>query len=123
MSCEVSQRVRSHRLVWVLAALCVLHAFDLGFTQTQVERGNFHELNQLAACVVDSPTGLVTYKSVLFGAGVFILYRTRRHWQAECGAWFLLAVSSGLMVWWVVYLKYVDICLTDPVTVAPAFAF
>jgi hypothetical protein len=106
---------RSFRLVSLLAILCVLHAFDYAFTLAQIERGNFLEMNTVAAALLDAPAALAAFKASCFGTGVLILYRMRRHWQAECGAWFLLVVSIGLMAWWLAYLHCVEICLADPV--------
>lgn len=121
---HMTVRSRSTRLLILLSVLSVLHAFDLALTQAQLERDNFCEANGLAAVAAQHvPFGLAAYKTLLFGTGVAILYAVRRHWQAECGAWLLLVVSAGLMLWWRAYLGYVDICLADPAAVSPALAF
>jgi hypothetical protein len=109
-----SSRGRSFRTTLLLAAIAVLNTFDLAFTQTQMARGNFAEANVLAASAADQPAGMAVYKIALFGLGALILYRCRRHWQSEVGAWLLLACYAGLMVWWGVYLNAVEVCLSDP---------
>lgn len=105
---------RDFRTVVLLAALTVLNLFDLAFTQTQMERGNFAEANVVAAAVAGSVGGAVAYKTALFGAGAYILFCLRRRWQSEAGLWLLLACYSGLMFWWVAYLDAVERCLSDP---------
>jgi hypothetical protein len=107
----------------LLAALSVLAGFDLAFTQSQLERGNFAELNLLAAVVACGPAGMATYKAVLFGLGATILYRYRGRWESEVGLWVLLACHLGLMVWWLAYLGAVETCLNDPAVVAPVVPF
>ncbi len=114
---------RPFRMTALLAALCVLNAFDLAFTQAQLQRGNFAELNVLAAATVDVPAGVAGYKTVLFALGALILYRHRQHWQSEVGAWLLLACYAGLMVWWQVYLVTVESCVSDPASNAPIVFF
>ncbi len=123
MSHDAVVTARSERLLAVCAVLCVLHAFDLGFTQAQLARGNFAELNGLAAACADGPVGVCLYKCGMFGVGLGLLLIARRHWQAECGAWLLLAVSVGLMIWWQFYLALVEHCLNDPAVSGPLVAF
>ncbi len=105
---------RSFRTTLLLVAIAVLNSFDLAFTQTQVARGYFVEANVLAASAARQPGGMAVYKLGLFGLGAVILYRCRRHWESEAGAWLLLACYAGLMVWWVAYLEAVEVCLGDP---------
>lgn len=107
---------RSFRFTALLAAIFVFHAFDLALTHSQMQRGNFAEANRIAAAMMThGPVGTAAYKAVLLGVGVFILYRLRRHWIAELGAWSLALCGAGLMIWWHAYLDMVEICLDDPV--------
>lgn len=125
LSCPGGSQRRSFRTAFVLAIVCVLNMFDLAFTQTQLARGNFAELNVLAAqaAQLHGPAGVTAYKVVLFGLGALILFRCRRHWESEAGAWVLLGCYGALMIWWVVYLKTVELCISDPAVEAPAYAF
>jgi hypothetical protein len=114
---------RSFRTVALLCVLTVLNLFDLGFTHSQLPRGNFAEANFVAASTVDAPLAMSMYKLVLFGAGAAILYRYRRRWQSEAGLWLLVGCYSGLMVWWIAYLDAVEMCIYDVATVAPHVLF
>ncbi len=119
MCCSI-ETSRSHRVAILLGVLCVLHAFDLGFTRAQMVRPDFAEMNKLAQAsfgLTEGTGGATAYKSALFGAGVLILLKLRRHWQAEAGTWFLLIVSVGLMLWWDCYLDQVEMCLADPAVI------
>ncbi len=115
---------RSFRTALVLAVVCVLNMFDLAFTQTQMARGNFAELNVLAQHALEfGPLGAAVYKLALFGIGVVILFRLRRHWESEAGAWILLSCYAVLMIWWTVYLDTVELCICDPAVDAPLVPF
>jgi hypothetical protein len=105
----------SPRIITLLTILAALNLFDLAFTQSQLPRGNFAEANALALMLSKgSPLGMLTYKLIFFGAGAAILYRLRHHWQSEAALWLVTACYGGLMVWWVAYLRTVEICLGDP---------
>lgn len=108
-------RERSFRLTAVLAAVFTLNAFDYAFTESQRSRGDFLEANVLAAAAVaHSPGAAAAYKAVLFGLGMYILYRFRRHRAAETGAWVLLGCHVVLMGWWLCYLNAVERCPAGP---------
>lgn len=119
---ETAEQARADRLAIMLAILCVLHAFDLAFTQTQLSRPNFAESNSLARLATSlapengggSGYRVAAFKCALFGVGLLLLWAMRRRWQAECGAWFLLGVSAALMAWWICYLTELETCLCDP---------
>ncbi len=118
------QHDRPFRMVVLLAVVFVLNMFDLAFTQTQLIRGNFAEANVFATAAVDhGPAGIAAYKVLLFGAGAVILYRCRRHWQSEAGAWVLLTCYSALMVRWMIYLSIIEVCISDPVVGAPPLLY
>lgn len=119
-----ASRTRPFRTTLLLAAVSVLNAFDLGFTQAQLVRDDFAEANVLAApAVARGPAGALAYKTLLFGAGALILFRCRRHWQSEFGAWVLLVCYTGLMFWWVAYLDALEVCICDPAVDAPGLPF
>lgn len=119
----LAPRPRDFRIGVLLAVLGVFNLFDLAFTQSQVARGNFAEMNALAASLADGAAGLAAYKSVFFGLGAYLLYRYRRRWQSEAGLWGLVACYGGLMVWWLAYLKTVELCLNDPAVSPPPMAY
>lgn len=101
---------RDLRTAVLIAAVLVFNAFDWGFTQSQMARGDFIESNPVAARFVDAPGGLAAYKALLAGAGLTVLFILRRHGVSELGAWTLAMAYAGLMVWWQVYLSYVEWC-------------
>lgn len=103
---------RDLRTAVLIAAVLVFNAFDWGFTQSQLDRGDFIESNPIAARFVNAPGGLAAYKTLLAGAGLAVLFVLRRHGVSEVGAWTLAAAYAGLMVWWQVYLGYVEWCTT-----------
>lgn len=118
------ERARAFRLTIALAVVFVLNAFDLAFTESQRTRGNFKELNFAAVAAVEhGPLGMAAYKALLLGTGVYILFRCRRHWQAEAGAWVLATCHVGLMAWWLVYLDAVELCLHNPFVDAPPLPY
>lgn len=110
--------VRHDCSLLLLAALFVFNAFDLAFTQSQLPRGNFNELNRFAAGVIDCPVQTAAYKSVLFGAGAIVLARLRAHRLSQAGLYLLCACYAGLMVWWHQYINCVEVCLSDPTSLA-----
>jgi hypothetical protein len=110
--------VRHDCSLLLLAALFVFNAFDLAFTQSQIPRGNFNELNQLAAGVIDCPIQIAAYKTLLFGAGAIILARLRKHRLSQAGLYVLCTCYGGLMVWWHQYIRCVEVCLSDPTSLA-----
>lgn len=114
---------RSFRAVVLLAVLAVFNAFDLAFTHSQLARGNFAEANNIAAAMAMGATGMIAYKTVLFGLGASILYRFRRRWESEAGLWLLTVAYSGLMIWWLIYLPTAELCLGDPAASAPRVSY
>jgi hypothetical protein len=128
---QTAEQARANRLTVLLAILCVLHAFDLAFTQTQLARPNFAEVNPLARFASSGmpndagriPYRVAAFKCTSFAVGVLMLWAMRRRWQAECGAWFLLGVSTALMVWWTCYLKELEVCLRDLACVRELVAY
>lgn len=106
---------RSFRTLLLLAVLIVFNAFDLAFTHAQMMRGEFCELNLFAAAAASAHgvVGLLAYKVLLFGAGAVILYRCRRHWESEVGAWVLVGCYGALMVWWMAYVHCAELVLAD----------
>jgi len=107
----------------LVAMLFVFNAFDLALTQSQLARGNFREANVIAAAMVETPTQAAAYKTVLFGTGILVLMRFRKHRLSQAGLYGLTAFYAGMMVWWIEYLAAVEICLGDParVTTVPLF--
>ncbi len=105
---------RSRRVAALLVLLTVFSYFDLAFTQSQAQRLQFVEANMLAAMIADGPATRAVYKLATFGVGAAILFRCRRHWQAECATWGLALCFAGLMVWWVAYMDTVEVFLESP---------
>jgi hypothetical protein len=102
------------RLTALLTAIYVMSLFDLAFTNAQLDRGHFAEVNAVAATVMEAGHGPTTaYKMFLLTGGVLLLYACRKSWLAEAGAWGLLCVHVGLMAWWMEYVQALEICLTD----------
>ncbi len=109
------RRERAFRTLVLLAAVVVMNAFDLGFTHSQMARGNFREANIVARTAVEHGFVPATaFKVALLGGGVLILHGLRRHPAAELGAWALVLCHIGLMFTWVSYIEMIDICLTGP---------
>jgi len=95
---------RPRRVVLGVIAVCVLNAFDLGFTLIARHHEFFWEVNPLARGMLDSAAALVAFKATLvaFGAGVIVRYR--RHRLAEVGCWCVCALYALLTgVWWSFY--------------------
>ena len=117
-------RKRAFRLTLILAAVFTLNAFDYAFTESQRSRGNFWEANVLAAAAVaHSPGAAAAYKVILFGAGMYIFYRLRRHRVAETGAWVLLGCHVALTGWWLCYLHAVEHCPPCPFSDSPPMLY
>lgn len=105
--------LRAFRTTIFLAVLSLFNAFDVAFTRAQLARGSFDEANFLAAQAIALPGGPVAYKTGLFGIGAVILYRLRHRRVAEFATYGLTAVYAGLMVWWVEYVRCVDVCVSE----------
>jgi hypothetical protein len=109
------QRQRAIRITILLAAVTVLNAFDLGLTHTEMQRGGFVEANVVAAvAVAHGAWTAATYKLLMFGAGVSILFRFRHHQAAETAAWALLTCHVALMIYWGIYLQTMQVCIDNP---------
>src|ERR1051326_2600361 len=95
VSAEPRPELARTRRVWLLlAAVWVLHTFDLKFTMAEAATNHFEELNPIAAKLIGYPeVALVVYKLGLLGIGTGILLYLRRHSVAELGCWFLLSAS------------------------------
>lgn len=118
------RRRRPVRVAGLLAVVFVLSFFDLALTHSQLERGNFLEVNVVAAGAIQHGLGGMTaYKAALLGFGAWIIYHYRRQRVAEVGAWVLAVCHVALMFWWQHYLALVEICSCDPFTSAPNVLF
>ncbi len=110
---------RAFRVLLLLGVVVTLGLCDLVWTYFQSARGNFHELNTLAAAALGRGPGVMAaYKLMLLALGAGVLYRLREHWQAEAALWLLAAFHVGLVAWWLAYLEAVEVCLHDPAIVA-----
>ncbi|MEW6199726.1 MAG: DUF5658 family protein [Planctomycetota bacterium] len=110
---------RAFRVLLLLGVVVTLALCDLAWTYFQSLRGNFLELNTLAAAALGQGPGVMAaYKLLLLALGAGVLYRLRKHWQAEAALWFLAAFHVGLVAWWLAYLDAVETCLHDPAVVA-----
>ncbi|TWT44215.1 hypothetical protein RAS1_06250 [Phycisphaerae bacterium RAS1] len=124
MSAIVRPDHRPQRVLLILAVVWVFGCFDLAYTQSNLMRGNFIELNPLAALVAEHAAGgLATFKLTLLALGSGLLYRLRQKWSAEAGTWLLLGLHGGLMVWWSMYHDAVAICVNDPTVNASTFSY
>lgn len=110
---------RAFRVLLLLGVVVTLGVCDLVWTHFQFARGNFLELNTLAAAALGQGPGVMAaYKLLLLALGAGVLYRLREHWQAEAAVWLLAACHVGLVAWWLAYLDAVETCLHDPAVVA-----
>lgn len=110
---------RAFRVLLLLGVVVTLGLCDLTWTYFQSARGNFLELNTLAAAALGQGPGVMAaYKLLLLALGVGVLYRLRERWQAEAALWLLAACHVGLVAWWLAYLDAVETCLHDPAVVA-----
>lgn len=121
---DVTPASRSFRILALLGAVATINLCDLALTHAQLARGNFAELNTLAAAALGhGPEVMAAFKLLLLGLGVGLLYRLRRHWQTEAALWLLLICHVGLVGWWLAYLEAVEMCLHDPAVVATVVPF
>jgi hypothetical protein len=103
----------------LLGVVVTLGVCDLVWTHLQSARGNFLELNTLAAAALGQGPGVMAaYKLLLLALGAGVLFALREHWQAEAALWLLAACHVGLVAWWLAYLDAVETCLYDPAVVA-----
>lgn len=124
MSAIVRPDHRPQRVLLILCVVWVFSGFDLAYTQSNLMRGNFIELNPLAAMIVQNAVGgLTTYKFTMLTLGSAILYWLRTNWKAEAGTWVVLGVHGALMIWWACYHDAVAICVNDPTVNADAFSY
>ncbi len=99
---------RPRRVLLTLAAVWVISVFDLGFTVGQWGMIEFHELNPLAARLLDGPVhGIAAFKFGFLTSGTIILLALRRHSVAELACWFLLATKVYIAIRWFAYFDCV----------------
>ena len=94
---------RSRRILLALAAMWVVHAFDLGFTLLEAHSDHFRELNPLAAVILKDDTLVTAYKFSLLTLATLIILPLRRRMLAELAAWLMLALSVYVAVRWHCY--------------------
>lgn len=114
-------QARTIRLILLMVAVWALHTFDLHFTMTEASKGDFVELNPVAAIVLNtSYIGIVLYKYLLLGAASVILWHLREHAITERAGWLLLITAVMLFIRWQMYFELtpdVDLHYMQPLAV------
>jgi hypothetical protein len=102
---------RARRTVVLLAAVVLLSVIDLVFTINQMQTHGMAEGNPLVVHLARQTQSVVVislYKMVTVILSVGVLFRLRRHAQAELAAWCALIILSGLSVQWVRYTGFME---------------
>ncbi len=95
-------RRRSHRVMMLLGLVFLLSLGDLYNTMTIARSIGMIELNPIARHLLtsDSAAGLVLYKLGTVGIAVGLLLKIRGHLLGEVGTWVMVAVMTGLTIYW-----------------------
>jgi len=94
---------RARRVALLVVLLWIVSAFDLVFTLTAHQTGQFEELNPIAARLLDRPALLVAFKVGLVTFASCILLAFRRRLPAEVACWTLAAAYAALSGVWKLY--------------------
>ncbi|TVQ53366.1 MAG: hypothetical protein EA377_08135 [Phycisphaerales bacterium] len=94
---------RHRRVVLLLAGVVLLSAADLIITVTHLRSVGMIEANPIAAYLIrttGSPIVLGVYKFLTVAVCVAVLYRIRRYFLGELGAWLSVLILAGMSVIW-----------------------
>ena len=104
-------RPRVRRVLTLLIGITVLSVADLIITMTHLTAGGMAEANPLARWVIErtgSPVSLASFKLLTVLVCVALLYKVRRHFQAELAAWCALGILACMSVMWFSYSQHLD---------------
>ncbi len=104
-------RGRSMRVMVLLGGVVILSLGDLLLTLAHLRSTGMMEANPIAVYLIKSTQSawvLVAYKALTVGVCVALLYRLRRHVQAEIGAWCAVALLAFMSVNWYGYVRLLD---------------
>ena len=102
----LSSRRRPARMTRLLALIVVLSLADLLLTLGHMSTTGMFEANPLVArlaLLTESGLSIVNFKALTVLVGVSLLYRLRRHGQAEVAAWLVVLILIGLSIQWALY--------------------
>lgn len=102
---------RPRRVVILLVGIVILSVADLIITLTHLEALGMAEANPLARFIIEhthSPLSLVSFKLLTVLVCVGLLYKVRRHLQAEIAAWCALAILACMSAMWFSYSRNMD---------------
>jgi len=98
---------RCERVAGVLLAVLILSVLDLALTLGCMMQGGMFEANPIVVHLAQSTQspaiiGLFKVSTVLVGASM--LFRLRRHPQAELAAWLIAIILAAVAFQWIQYL-------------------
>ncbi len=102
---------RPRRVSWLLAGVLLLSLIDLLVTIAHLRSVGMVEANPIAAFLIRSTNSvwvLSAYKLVTVGICLSLLYRLRRHVEAEMAAWCAIAILTGVLCQWYAFSEEVD---------------
>lgn len=102
---------RSRRVLILLVGIIILSIADLIITLTHLEGLGMAEANPLARFIINgtgSPVSLVSYKLLTVLVCVALLFKVRKHLQAEIAAWCALGILSCMSAMWFTYSRNID---------------
>lgn len=102
---------RTRRVSWLLAGVLLLSLTDLLVTIVHLRSVGMVEANPIAAFLIRSTNSawvLSAYKLVTVGICLSLLYRLRRHVEAEMAAWCAIAILTGVLCQWYAFSEEID---------------
>jgi len=95
------------RATVLISLLLIMNLFDLYLTVLFVQYFELEELNPVARLLIKNGTYyLIIFKAVVvFFSLSVLLYCYNKSKIALASSWFLIAVFSALMIYWIVFLK------------------
>ncbi len=102
---------RTRRVSWLLAGVLLLSLTDLLVTIVHLRSVGMVEANPIAAFLIRSTNSvwvLSAYKLVTVGICLSLLYRLRRHFEAEMAAWCAIAILTGVLCQWYAFSEEID---------------
>lgn len=106
-----ANRLRSRRVVLLVAGIILLSLADLFITLAYLRANWMMEANPIAVFLIkntQSPWALAAFKGVTVGTCVMLLYKLRRHLAGEVAAWCAVGILTVLSLMWHNYARHFE---------------
>jgi len=106
---RLAGKARARRVLLLIGLVIMLSIGDLHVTIIYLQSIGMHEMNPLAALVIQQGNipGLIFFKGGSVMASISLILLLRHRWQGEFAAWTAALILCGLTLYWFTYSDYV----------------